>query len=422
MPTKKTGPAVVVNLGKLQFESHAREALDRAWRLSRGRPINAAHLLRGAILVGRGGRSQAFSKLASLLSKAVPTAEEVVGLSRPDLAAIPLEESLAESFFVAESFLTAGKRVWGRDYVTMALLAKDDPSLSQIAMEAGTTIEDLQTAWLRFVQSTDRHRTPEEWEEWWRAAGVGGGDGTARAAYLLTWNPSAKSLEEMSALVDRFTVSEPLEFDWSSGNRRSMEIGDRVFLLRQGSGGPRGLVGVGEVVREVQEEPHRKSEKREAGRKSLMVGVRWSALSVEPFVDLSSLVSLTDERMLWASQAGGVAIDEDIRDRLESIWRGAWARHRRGLEGVFQSPVEPKRLIARFDSDRGAVDDSLNIDRYVSAFARVMASRELVPPLSIGLFGDWGTGKTFFMDRLYDKVWALSGDESEESDLYWSNI
>ena len=40
------------------------------------------------------------------------------------------------------------------------------------------------------------------------------------------------------------------------------------------------------------------------------------------------------------------------------------------------------------------------IDDDVDAFARLIASRHMSPPLSVAVFGDWGSGKTFFMRRL----------------------
>jgi len=32
------------------------------------------------------------------------------------------------------------------------------------------------------------------------------------------------------------------------------------------------------------------------------------------------------------------------------------------------------------------------------AFAYLLASRGLLPPLAVGLFGDWGSGKSIFME------------------------
>lgn len=50
----------------------------------------------------------------------------------------------------------------------------------------------------------------------------------------------------------------------------------------------------------------------------------------------------------------------------------------------------------RSDSIEGT-PDYLDIQRDVEAVTAVMLARELSPPLAIGLFGEWGAGKSFFM-------------------------
>jgi len=86
--------------------------------------------------------------------------------------------------------------------------------------------------------------------------------------------------------------------------------------------------------------------------------------------------------------------------------------------------LEPVLYIPTVSSDKADRGDQLHIQRYVDAFARVIASRNLTPPLSIGLFGDWGSGKTFFMDSLEEKIHELENEAGVpgEEPLYWSKI
>ncbi|MGY1804227.1 P-loop NTPase fold protein [Blastococcus sp. SYSU D00922] len=59
-------------------------------------------------------------------------------------------------------------------------------------------------------------------------------------------------------------------------------------------------------------------------------------------------------------------------------------------------------------------DDHLGVGTYVSMLASVIARRDTPLPLSVGLFGEWGSGKSYFMGLLRDRVHALSqsGDEA----------
>jgi hypothetical protein len=70
-------------------------------------------------------------------------------------------------------------------------------------------------------------------------------------------------------------------------------------------------------------------------------------------------------------------------------------------------------------------DDLLGIKRDVNAIATILAARSVPLPLSLGLFGDWGTGKTFFMNRLFERINLLAdrsrGKPAKET-AYHGNI
>ena len=59
-----------------------------------------------------------------------------------------------------------------------------------------------------------------------------------------------------------------------------------------------------------------------------------------------------------------------------------------------------------------SANDRLGFKRDVRAFASVIASRDLTPPMSIGIFGDWGSGKSFFMRQLEQKIVSLAGKDA----------
>jgi exonuclease VII large subunit len=77
-------------------------------------------------------------------------------------------------------------------------------------------------------------------------------------------------------------------------------------------------------------------------------------------------------------------------------------------EEVLFGHGEPLNLPATYLSDAPHGQDLIGIQREVNAFARLIAACSITPPLSIGLFGDWGSGKTFFMNQIRQGVEELS--------------
>ncbi|GLW94331.1 P-loop NTPase fold protein [Actinokineospora globicatena] len=62
--------------------------------------------------------------------------------------------------------------------------------------------------------------------------------------------------------------------------------------------------------------------------------------------------------------------------------------------------------------------DRLGVSAYVSMVAAVITERSTETPLSIGVFGQWGAGKSFFMGLLRGRVAELAGG----SDRYCDNV
>jgi len=58
--------------------------------------------------------------------------------------------------------------------------------------------------------------------------------------------------------------------------------------------------------------------------------------------------------------------------------------------------------------EKTVTPDYLGVDPDVQALARLLCARSVDPPLSVGLFADWGTGKSTFMQRLKRNIGELS--------------
>lgn len=297
-----TSFALTVNFSQFKLEAHVRRAMQRAWALAGARPVNAAHLLKAAILESRSTKSTALTKLANLLPLAQLADVNLAQVAPADLAALPVVMPLHLSFHIAEGFFKDffkdkdKNTIWGRDFITLALLAHRDDSLTQLANEASVSLDAVRDQWYNFVVQGGQRHTRDSWQRWWRAAGVRlpSGEKTARAGgYLFTWDPQQYAFSELDHHIEQLLQQHATNFTWSTGNQREINHGARVFLMRQGTDSGGGLVGVGEVNSPVKEVPHWDPAKAKEGLKSLIVDIRWQALSRQPLLPLATLAQQT---------------------------------------------------------------------------------------------------------------------------------
>lgn len=75
--------------------------------------------------------------------------------------------------------------------------------------------------------------------------------------------------------------------------------------------------------------------------------------------------------------------------------------------GTTQEPIIDYVHSEAISTDHGD-QDSLNFDKDAQALAALIALKDMRPPLAIALFGRWGSGKSFFMNRLEKRIRELS--------------
>lgn len=123
-----------------------------------------------------------------------------------------------------------------------------------------------------------------------------------------------------------------------------------------------------------------------------------------------------------------VELIDYARKQAESdeIWREALGEEETLQAGrpVDLNSDEPEAVV-RLDEDWKS--DPLSIRPDVEAFAALLTSKSLEPPLSIGLFGPWGSGKTTFLKRLQRAVERRATEAKErivasEQTAYVSNV
>jgi hypothetical protein len=134
---------------------------------------------------------------------------------------------------------------------------------------------------------------------------------------------------------------------------------------------------------------------------------------------VAALISLTDyheedfgaltlDRPRW----GYAFVQYMSRQTVDASDVAFWRRfYRRRFPGNALPPEEAvERPVHRpdYDADAYTSRDLLSIEDEVSALAYVIAAKQTRPPMAIGLFGEWGSGKTFFMKHLRQRIDLLS--------------
>ncbi len=78
--------------------------------------------------------------------------------------------------------------------------------------------------------------------------------------------------------------------------------------------------------------------------------------------------------------------------------------------------------LAGFSADTTLAKDSLAVGREALTLAMLVAHHGVKPPISVGLFGDWGSGKSFFMRQMRDWIERLSRESSDRNGAYCRRI
>jgi hypothetical protein len=78
-----------------------------------------------------------------------------------------------------------------------------------------------------------------------------------------------------------------------------------------------------------------------------------------------------------------------------------------------QIPLQLRFAVSGFSADTRTERDLIGIGAEVDAFAYLIAAKSLQPPLAIGLFGDWGAGKSFFMEALRERIHKITADAQQ---------
>ncbi len=102
----------------------------------------------------------------------------------------------------------------------------------------------------------------------------------------------------------------------------------------------------------------------------------------------------------------------DTSPHLASFWEKTLGAQG-GVDMLEQASRTSVAVVGNDNAWSTGQKDSLGVEREALAFAALTLSRHFVPPLAVGVFGDWGAGKSFFLRLVHEHIQRLSEEASK---------
>jgi 5-methylcytosine-specific restriction protein A len=136
--------------------------------------------------------------------------------------------------------------------------------------------------------------------------------------YLFVWNPKRWTWETLEQDIEQVDLTGKCSQRWSCGNTKSIQPGDRIFLVKLGVE-PKGIIGAGFATTEAFPERHWSGENKEA----FYIDIDFEVLlnpDKEPILTLDLLKTGKLAEQNWTPQASGISIRPELIDELEAVW------------------------------------------------------------------------------------------------------
>ena len=179
--------------------------------------------------------------------------------------------------------------------------------------------------------------------------------------YLLSWNPKVWEWENIQENIAKINQLGYSEMQWSTGVTKTIEDGDRVFVMKLGIE-PRGIVASGWATSSVKHSDNYKAR----SKPSLYIKGYFDTIlkpnDVFPIEFLQN--DILYKRVYWTPQASGMRIPDDIAEKLEKDWAKflkqpfatrlvRYADETELTKTFYEGAVKQVR-VNRFERDRGA--------------------------------------------------------------------
>lgn len=136
--------------------------------------------------------------------------------------------------------------------------------------------------------------------------------------YLLVWNPKKWTWTNLESDIEAVNETGRCSENWSCGRNKSIEVGDRIFLIKVGTE-PKGIIGAGYATTKPYAGKHWSGENRE----TLYIDIEYEALlnpEKEPILTLDLLEMGKLAKQHWMPQTSGISIRPELVDELEALW------------------------------------------------------------------------------------------------------
>ncbi len=137
--------------------------------------------------------------------------------------------------------------------------------------------------------------------------------------YLFVWNPKRWTWDTIEDDIEQVDKTGKTKLRWSCGNTKSIQIGDRIFLVKLGTE-PKGIIAAGFAMTTPFPEKHWSGENRQG----LFIQIDFEVLlnpEKEPILTIDILkTGNLSKQYSWTPQASGITVRPDIVDELEAVW------------------------------------------------------------------------------------------------------
>lgn len=187
--------------------------------------------------------------------------------------------------------------------------------------------------------------------------------------YLLIWNPKFYKWDQLDEDIQQLESVGFLQGDWSTGRRKNIQKGDRLFLIRLGKE-PRGIVASGRAIAGVFEDTTWNQE--HPGQLARYTPLHFDMILSAEHGHVLSLDSLKTHPVLkqhrWEQQISGTHIPKDIAQELELVWE-AYLTQCHTPHKVQELKILPEKVAENHDAQE-STGQPITVTQYKEALIR----------------------------------------------------